>query len=123
VERGDVDLPAASGAAVGEGDAPGRHGDRVRRGVRSHDGGDTERWFGELTTKKLQRRTHRSVQALNVDIRDWIKTWNDNPRPCVWTKTADQILDSIARYCARINDSGHQARGARFADGQPHSGA
>jgi transposase len=66
-----------------------------------------ERWFGELTTKKLQRGTHRSVRALNTDIRDWIKTWNDNPRPYVWTKTADQILDSIAKYCARINDSGH----------------
>jgi len=66
-----------------------------------------ERWFGELTTKKLQRGTHRSVRALNADIRDWIATWNDNPRPYVWTKTADQILDSISRYCSRINDSGH----------------
>ena len=66
-----------------------------------------ERWFGELTTKKLQRGTHRSVRALNTDIREWIDTWNDNPRPYVWTKTADQILDSIARYCTRINDSGH----------------
>jgi transposase len=66
-----------------------------------------ERWFGELTTKKLQRGTHRSVRALNADIRDWISTWNDNPRPYVWTKTADQILDSIARYCDRINDSRH----------------
>jgi transposase len=66
-----------------------------------------ERWFGELTTKKLQRGTHRSVRALNADIHSWIHTWNDNPRPYVWTKTADQILDSIARYCSRINDSGH----------------
>jgi transposase len=66
-----------------------------------------ERWFGELTTKKLQRGTHRSVRALNTDIRSWIQTWNDNPRPYVWTKTADQILDSISRYCTRINDSGH----------------
>ncbi len=66
-----------------------------------------ERWFGELTTKKLQRGTHRSVRALNADIRAWIDTWNDNPRPYVWTKTADQILDSIARYCSRINDSRH----------------
>src|SRR3954465_545418 len=66
-----------------------------------------ERWFGELTTKKLQRGTHRSVRELNKDIRDWIGTWNDNPRPYVWTKTADQILESIARYCARINDSRH----------------
>src|ERR1044072_6297434 len=38
-----------------------------------------ERWFGELTTKKLQRRTHRSVRALNADIRAWIRTWNDDP--------------------------------------------
>ena len=66
-----------------------------------------ERWFGELTTKKLRRGTHRSVRALNADIRDWITTWNDTPRPYVWTKTADQILDSIARYCSRINDSRH----------------
>ncbi|HEY2271617.1 MAG TPA: IS630 family transposase [Jatrophihabitantaceae bacterium] len=66
-----------------------------------------ERWFGELTTKKLQRGTHRSVRALNTDIRNWINTWNENPRPYVWTKTADQILDSIARYCARINESAH----------------
>ncbi|GAA3339095.1 IS630-like element ISMsm2 family transposase [Amorphoplanes nipponensis] len=65
-----------------------------------------ERWFGELTTKKLQRGTHRSVRELNADIRAWIKTWNANPRPYVWTKTADQILDSIAKYCTRINDSG-----------------
>jgi transposase len=66
-----------------------------------------ERWFAELTNKKLKRGTHRSVRALNHDIRDWIDTWNENPRPFVWTKTADQILDSIARYCGRINDSRH----------------
>jgi transposase len=66
-----------------------------------------ERWFGELTTKKLRRGTHRSVRHLNADIRAWIKTWNDNPRPFVWTKTADQILESIARYCNRINESRH----------------
>ncbi|HVT22475.1 MAG TPA: IS630 family transposase [Mycobacteriales bacterium] len=66
-----------------------------------------ERWFSELTTKKLRRGTHHSVRDLNTDIRAWIKAWNDNPRPYVWTKTADQILDSIARYCQRINDSRH----------------
>jgi transposase len=66
-----------------------------------------ERWFGELTQKQLRRGTHRSVRALNADIRAWINTWNDNPRPFVWTKTADEILDSIARYCTRINDSRH----------------
>lgn len=66
-----------------------------------------ERWFSELTTKKLRRGTHTSVRQLNADIRAWIQTWNDNPRPYVWTKTADQILASIGNYCARINDSGH----------------
>jgi transposase len=66
-----------------------------------------ERWFAELTSKKLRRGAHRSVRALNDDIRTWIDTWNDDPRPFVWTKTADQILDSIARYCERINESRH----------------
>ena len=66
-----------------------------------------ERWFAELSNKKLKRGTHRSVRELNTDIRDWIETWNENPRPYVWTKTADQILESIARYCGRINDSRH----------------
>jgi transposase len=66
-----------------------------------------ERWFAELTTKKLRRGSHRSVRELNNDIRDWIETWNDNARPFVWTKTADENLDSIARYCKRINDSRH----------------
>ena len=66
-----------------------------------------ERWFAELTTKKLRRGAHRSVRQLNTDIRAWIDTWNDDPRPFVWTKTADQILDSIARYCGRINETRH----------------
>jgi len=66
-----------------------------------------ERWFAELTNKKLRRGAHRSVNALNADIRAWMKTWNDEPRPYVWTKTADQILESITRYCTRINESRH----------------
>ena len=66
-----------------------------------------ERWFAELTTKLLRRGQHHSVRALNADIRDWIDTWNQNPRPYVWTKTADEILDSIKRYCQRINRTGH----------------
>ncbi len=66
-----------------------------------------ERWFAELTTKKLQRSAHRSVRALNADVRAWIQTWNDNPKPYVWVKTADEILDNVANYCKRITDSGH----------------
>jgi len=66
-----------------------------------------ERWFAELTARKLRRGVHRSVKALNADIRDWIEHWNENPKPYVWTKTADQILDNLANYCNTINDSGH----------------
>ena len=65
-----------------------------------------ERWFAELTTKKIKRGAHMSVRALEKDIHDWISTWNQDPRPYVWVKTADQILDSLARYCERISNSG-----------------
>lgn len=77
-----------------------------------------ERWFAELTTKKLRRGAHTSVRQLNTDIRAWIDTWNDNPRPYVWTKTADQILESVANYCKRINDSlgGSQLRCCGLAE-------
>lgn len=66
-----------------------------------------ERWFGELTQKKLRRGVHRSVQALERDIRTWLADWNDSPRPFVWTKTADETLDKVAAYYQRISDSGH----------------
>jgi transposase len=66
-----------------------------------------ERCFAELTNKKLRRGAHRSVRALNADIRAWTQTWNEAPKPYVWTKSADQILESIARYCTRINESRH----------------
>jgi len=62
-----------------------------------------ERWFGELSTKKIKRGSHMSVPALTRDIRDWIATWNENPRPYVWVKTADQILAALARYCERVS--------------------
>jgi len=66
-----------------------------------------ERWFAELTTKWLRRGTHHSVRDLVASIRTWITNWNDDPKPFVWHKTADEILDSLAAYCARINDLGH----------------
>ncbi|MFI1249530.1 transposase [Streptomyces anulatus] len=65
-----------------------------------------ERWFAELTQKKLKRGVHRSVQALERDVRAWLAAWNDQPRPFIWTKTADEILDKVAAYCHRISDSG-----------------
>jgi transposase len=66
-----------------------------------------ERWFAELTTKWIKRGTHRCVRELVRSIRTWITNWNDDPKPFVWHKTADEILDSLAAYCQRINDSGH----------------
>jgi transposase len=66
-----------------------------------------ERWFAELTTKWIRRGTHRSVRDLVASIQTWITGWNDDPKPFVWHKSADQILASVAAYCQRINDSGH----------------
>ena len=65
-----------------------------------------ERWFGLLTDKLIRRGVHTSVQALENDIREWIATWNDNPRPFTWTKTADEILNSLADYLAKVG-TGH----------------
>jgi hypothetical protein len=55
----------------------------------------------------LRRGTHRSTKELEASINDWIDTWNEDPRPFVWHKSADEILDTLAAYCARISDSGH----------------
>jgi transposase len=66
-----------------------------------------ERWFGLLTDKLIRRGVHTSVQALENDIKAWIATWNDNPRPFTWTKTADEILNSLAGYLAKIG-TGHR---------------
>ena len=65
-----------------------------------------ERWFAELTNRKLRRSAHRSVVELETDIRKWINAWNKDPKPFIWTKTADEILETLAAYCQRINDSG-----------------
>jgi transposase len=66
-----------------------------------------ERWFAELTTKWIKRGSHRSVRDLTASIRTWIANWNDDPKPYVWHKSADEILEGLAFYCRRINDSGH----------------
>ncbi|MGO8961950.1 MAG: hypothetical protein ACLQFR_31950 [Streptosporangiaceae bacterium] len=62
-----------------------------------------ERWFGFLTDQMLRRGVHKSVQALEADIRAWTQNWNDDPRPFAWTKTAEEILNSLARYLAKIS--------------------
>jgi hypothetical protein len=66
-----------------------------------------ERRFAELTNRKLRRPAHRSVTELEADIRQWINHWNADPKPFIWTKTAEQILDALAAYCTRVTDSGH----------------
>ena len=72
-----------------------------------------ERWFAELTTKWIRRGTHRSVTELRDSIQHWVDTWNQNPRPYTWHKTADQILDTLAACCQRISDSRHSVAGGR----------
>ncbi len=66
-----------------------------------------ERWFAYLTQDLLQRSDHRSVHALERDIRNWVTAWNENPKPFIWTKTVEQILESIKRLLQRINGAGH----------------
>lgn len=61
-----------------------------------------ERWFSYLTTQLLQRGVYKNVQVPEKDIRAWIASWNEDPRPFVWKKTAEEILTSLAKYLKRI---------------------
>jgi transposase len=66
-----------------------------------------ERWFAALTEKQLRRGIFRSTRELETAILRYLETSNQTPKPFVWTKTADQILATLARFCTRISDSGH----------------
>jgi transposase len=66
-----------------------------------------ERWFGLLTQRQVRRGNHRSTRELEQAIMQYITANNENPKPFTWTKTADQILDSIKRFCLRTSNSGH----------------
>lgn len=66
-----------------------------------------ERFFSELTQKQLRRGTHRSTRALVSAIELYISARNQNPRPFTWTKSADEILGSVERFCLRTSDQGH----------------
>ena len=66
-----------------------------------------ERWFGLLTEKQLRRGVHQSSAELEVAIYRYLDVTNEDPKPLVWTKTADQILASVARFCQRTLDTGH----------------
>jgi transposase len=66
-----------------------------------------ERWFALLTDRQLRRGTHKSTRQLVDAIRLYLATCNQSPKPFAWTKTADEILASIARFCQRTSVSGH----------------
>ena len=62
-----------------------------------------ERWFAEITNKRIRRGIFRSVKELEAAIREYIAVHNEDPKPFVWTKTADEILASIARFAQRTS--------------------
>jgi transposase len=66
-----------------------------------------ERWFAQLTEWQIRRGTHRSTVELEQAIRSYLKLYNPDPQPFVWTRTADQILESVQRLCMRTSNSGH----------------
>ncbi|MFG3225376.1 IS630 family transposase [Kitasatospora sp. NPDC048194] len=66
-----------------------------------------ERWFAELERRCLERGVHCSLDDLKASLENWIKVWNESAKPFTWTKTADQIIDRICRYCSRISEPAH----------------
>jgi hypothetical protein len=68
-----------------------------------------ERWFAELQRRSLDRGVFCSLDELTNALENWIQIWNATARPFKWTKTADQIIDRICRYCSRISGPAHQA--------------
>jgi hypothetical protein len=82
--------------------APGRVTHSVAAWITKSSG-----WFALLSEKQIKRGTHRSTIELEQAIRHYLAVYNANPTPFMWTKTADEILASLARFCKRISDSGH----------------
>ena len=66
-----------------------------------------ERWFALLTEKQIKRGVHRSTRQLEDAIREFLEVNNDAPKPFIWTKSADAIIDAVSRFCKRTSDSGH----------------
>lgn len=66
-----------------------------------------ERWFAALTEKQIRRGVHRSVHQLEAAIKSYLALTNASPRPFIWTKTADEILSSVARFCQRTSETRH----------------
>ena len=66
-----------------------------------------ERWFATLTSKQVRRGVFRTTRQLENAIKDYLDIYNENPKPFAWTKTADQILESVARFCMRTSETAH----------------
>jgi transposase len=66
-----------------------------------------ERWFAALTEKQIRHGVHRSVRQLEATIKNYLALTNASPRPFIWTKTADETLTSVARFCQRTSETGH----------------
>lgn len=66
-----------------------------------------ERWFAELTNKQIKRGCHRSIQELETAIMAYIAHTNNAPKPFIWVKSAEQIIESVGKFCSQIYDSGH----------------
>jgi transposase len=66
-----------------------------------------ERWFATLTEKQLRRGVYRSVRELETTIKNYLAVSNESPKPFVWTRSADDILASVARFCQRTSETGH----------------
>ena len=66
-----------------------------------------ERWFAEITTKRIRRGSYRNTRELVRAIKDYLAIHNEDPKPFVWTKSADDILESLKSYCERITDTAH----------------
>ena len=77
---------------------------RDRAGLRGLGRGE---FRGGCRAGAIRRGVHKSVQALEADIRDWVEQRNQNPRPFAWTKTAEEILNSLAEYLSKISGAAH----------------
>jgi hypothetical protein len=66
-----------------------------------------ERWFGVITEKRIRRGTFKSTAELEEAIRQYLTTYNADSKPFIWAKSAEEILQSVKRYCEYINDSAH----------------
>lgn len=122
LERIDTSIPAKPGVAIHivMDNSATHKTPRVRRWFERHPRfhvhftptssswlNQVERFFAEITEKRIRRGAFRSVSALKKAIRDYLDNHNENPKPFKWTADADRILARVAKVCKRINDSGH----------------